>query len=462
MATENDNHWKREWRPTSQVRILSIDGGGVRGIIPAYGLVELESCLGQKQTTVHGAFDWFIGTSTGSLIAAALALGGSAAQIRDLYRKDAREIFPNLSTKLRRDWYEAGLSPLRTGGMLLPKHGDRGLNRVLQRIFPERKLKDIKTRGKRLLIVAYSAGTRQPLVFDSDSEAHAEIPIWQACRASSAAQTFLPEYEMRIGNGETVTLLDGGTVANNPVAIAVCRALACRLETESAFVVSLGTGQNERGYSPLRWIKLGGFLPWASTIVQTFMSGSNRTFENLADNLLQPDKNHFRFDVPLWLARSGLDDARDAHLNALEQDSRAYWSQDLIKQRLKHAVEKLDGKPRPDLSSLKGMWCGIFTWEPHDGDDPKDGRSAEQTITIDVVSDAFVRGESKREDPYPGTFEAGIIGVNTLVGQWYNLDKTRASTFVLTWKSATCLTGHYIGYGDATPLYQGTWTLKKS
>lgn len=458
------SHWNDKWRPTSQVRILSIDGGGVRGIIPACGLIELERALQTKEknrTTIYDAFDWFIGTSTGSLVAAYLALNKSPTEIRDMYREIARYIFPDFMTKVSYDPTELFLVPFRAFGMVLPKHSDSNLNKILKEIFKNATLGSIKKdTTKRLLIVTYSAGTRQPLILDSDSHAHKDVPIWEACRASSAAQTYLPEHLMKIGDGETLSLLDGGTIANNPSAIAIGQALKCRLEKQSAFVVSLGTGQNERGTSPLRKIRLGGLLPSAPSLVQIFMSGSNRTFENLADNLLGSDDNHFRFDVPLWLSRWGMDNASDAHLNALEHDARAYWSQELVRNRLKLAAEKLDGRPLPNLKALQGTWKSEFFWTPQANDFEDKGKS-KQTITIEVIGDSFIRGCSLREDQYAGFFEAGVIGAKTLVGQWYNYERTRASAFALRWTSENVLDGQWIGYGDDTPLYFGPWTLRK-
>ena len=81
------------------LRILSIDGGGIRGIIPAYWLTQLESRLGKS---VHSRFDMFAGTSTGAIIAAGLASGLPAKQIFDLYRMSSPQIFQRRTIRLER------------------------------------------------------------------------------------------------------------------------------------------------------------------------------------------------------------------------------------------------------------------------------------------------------------------------------------------------------------------------
>ena len=81
----------------SSFKILAIDGGGIRGIIPAHWLVSLEASLkaANKELSLFSVFDLFAGTSTGSIIAAGLAIGKSAEEICGLYRKHGEKIFPS-------------------------------------------------------------------------------------------------------------------------------------------------------------------------------------------------------------------------------------------------------------------------------------------------------------------------------------------------------------------------------
>ena len=98
-------------------KILSIDGGGIRGIIPAYWLTRLEAELKAKaDLTLHEVFDLFAGTSTGSIIAAGLAIGRSANEILKLYEEKGSKIFP---TPLLRN-------PLRYWGTFLPAYDGEG------------------------------------------------------------------------------------------------------------------------------------------------------------------------------------------------------------------------------------------------------------------------------------------------------------------------------------------------
>lgn len=202
-------------------RILSIDGGGIRGIIPALALQTLEEVTGKH---VQDMFDMFVGTSTGGIIALALARGKSPAQIVDLFEQRGAEIFS-------KPWFWLGI----TG----PKYSADGIERVLREELGEGLL------SSALKPVAVSTGSlfeRRAYMLRSWGPEAQDTSIWAAARATSAAPTFFPSFGRR-------KLIDGGVWANNPCYRAYMLA-AKYFPGEPLQMLSLGTGQAAGGIEP--------------------------------------------------------------------------------------------------------------------------------------------------------------------------------------------------------------------
>jgi predicted acylesterase/phospholipase RssA len=442
-------------RTLSQIRILSVDGGGVRGIMPAHWLTELEGKLQVKcEQTIFESFDWFAGTSTGAIVAAGLACGLPANDILALYQSKAKRIFSTF-------WGGRIWNPFRWSGLIFPKHSDGGLNKVLKETFGDQKMGDVGD-GKRLLIVSYEGGSRTPMVFDSEDPRFADVLIWQACRASAAAPTYLPDAEFAVDDVD-FSFLDGGVVANDPAAIALAKVLELRLDREAALVVSFGTGQSGTGFNPKRFWKLSGAAPWLSSLPTTLMEGSNGGYGSIVGDLLD-DRHYFRFDTPLRLASPALDDASTKQVSALSIDATNYWNLRRTTEQCDKLLAQIECGPPLDLSSFKGTWESEYTWTDKAGDI----KSLKELAQVEVLAGQFLRGKILSESQYPGTFELSQVGdkVN-LVGHWYNKYRTKASTFVFTVDPSdnTRLEGVWIGCGDENSPgghYQGTWTLTRA
>ena len=108
-------------------RILSLDGGGIRGLITAVWLARLEDQLGEA---VRDRFDLIAGTSTGSILACALSMGTPAREIQELYVEHARDIFPSTTARL---W--SRFARTFTEGVSAPKYDGVGLERILRSQF---------------------------------------------------------------------------------------------------------------------------------------------------------------------------------------------------------------------------------------------------------------------------------------------------------------------------------------
>ncbi|NET35503.1 MAG: patatin [Cyanothece sp. SIO1E1] len=200
-------------------RILSLDGGGIRGIISARILQYIEQQLEKHQLgSLLDYFDLVAGTSTGSLIAGGIVMGRNATQLRGLYENRGIDIFPYTSRfNLRR------LRLVLQHGLSAPKFSDEGLKTVLKDEFGyDATLGSITPdleKSPKLLITAYDTLRREPLIFKSwrHDKWYAQLPLWKVCACSASAPTFFPAQgpegpevqdmgQARGGNANTITL----------------------------------------------------------------------------------------------------------------------------------------------------------------------------------------------------------------------------------------------------------------
>jgi len=245
-----------------KLRILSIDGGGIRGLIPAIVLTRLEELIRARDPNANlaSSFELMAGTSTGGLIALGLATpragvpAMTATEMVDLYSgEEARAIFRR--PLLRR---LPGIG--RLVDALDPKYDLDGLRGVLQRRLGDATLADALTG---LVITSYDMQGRQPRFLKPWQLGAAELTAVDAGLATAAAPTYFPP--LRSGDA---TFVDGGVFVNNPTIAATMEAMKRQegdpINAEDLLVVSVGTGQYERAYDPDQvagWGALGWILP---------------------------------------------------------------------------------------------------------------------------------------------------------------------------------------------------------
>lgn len=262
--------------------ILSIDGGGVRGIIPATILQFLERQLQEvdgPDVRIADYFDIIAGTSTGGLIAAMLTVPNddkrplfTAEQITSFYLDNCPSIFPP-SKKGFFGWLWAQYRAL-TG----PKYSGDFLRSTIKKICGARRLSDTLTD---IVIPTYDIGLQQPIIFSSSEARSDELKdafLSDVCIGTSAAPTYLPAHSFKTqdsrGKHRNFDLIDGGVAANDPTLLAVNHVLKeifpCNsnpplskpsIENESSklLVLSLGTGQKVDGYKATDAAKWGLF-----------------------------------------------------------------------------------------------------------------------------------------------------------------------------------------------------------
>lgn len=230
-----------------QKRILAIDGGGIRGIIPLCALAALESRTGKLAREL---FDFVAGTSTGAIIAAAIATGKPARETLDLYVRLSPKVF-----ELR------PLGFIRSIGGY--RYSSRNMARVFRQVVRDTPLNDLPID---VMIAATRVKDGKPFYFVRDCPANAQttgrLNLVDCVTASASAPTYFEPYEVP-GFGRFV---DGGVgIAGNPVYQACVEAFYYRPAGEyvprETTVVSLGTGYYRGDADPR------AFFDWANWVV---------------------------------------------------------------------------------------------------------------------------------------------------------------------------------------------------
>jgi patatin-like phospholipase/acyl hydrolase len=286
--------------PKRPFRILSLDGGGIRGTISAVILERVEAEINAQQQAIapgsphiplYEYFDLVAGTSTGSILAAGIAAKKMSPQaLVELYVNNGRNIFPY--------WGKLGyLAPQRFNLLLRygpssPKFSNKGLIEVLQTYMGDVWLEETFEEGKtpRLLIPAYDTNARTPVIFKNWRKKYPDVRLWEACVASSAAPTFFPAYVFTSG-GRTVSAIDGGIAANNPTACAISEAIRLGYSHEDLSVLSVGTGDSNEA---LGNVKSWGVVQWAGHLVEVFMDGPLDIYEYISRQIVRnsPEKEN--------------------------------------------------------------------------------------------------------------------------------------------------------------------------
>ena len=312
----------------AQFRILSLDGGGIRGAFTASCLAEMEKRL-DRPLVEH--FDLIAGASTGGIIAAALACGLSAADILQMYRRHGEKIFTRGGSIWRVGARQIGttaLHPLlrlklgrQSEDLFYARYAEEPLKNALTEVFGDRVFESIvKTR---LIIPAISLADGQPTVFKTphlpDLPRDRKRRVVDILMATTAAPTYFPVAVIEPGTA----YCDGGLWANNPGVAAFAEAIKisekCRrpdldpaFSVDDVHLLSVGTGlEDYSGMPPERDI---GLLWWGPRILDIMFAAQAQaaTFELIY--LLTPNRFH-RIDFKTPDTTWTLDGVK--HLDAL-------------------------------------------------------------------------------------------------------------------------------------------------
>jgi len=254
----------------NRFQILSLDGGGIKGIFSAAILAHLEEDL---QIKVSDHFDLITGTSTGGIISLGLGLGKRPKDLVQFYIKKGPKIFPEpLLIRLRHCWRN--------------KFDSRILGNALKDCFGDSLLGESQ---KRLVIPSYNLGEDYIYLFKTSHHDRLKrdykVPVWKVAMATCAAPTFFSSFQ----GVDHVRLVDGGIWANNPTLVGIAEAVSMlKVPLEAISIFSLGTTDAVKGHS--KKLDQGGLWQWKTAAIDVVMRGQSIGSVKQAQHLLGIDR----------------------------------------------------------------------------------------------------------------------------------------------------------------------------
>ncbi len=325
----------------SKIRILSIDGGGIRGVLPGTILNYIERKLQEKKgagVKLSEYFDMIAGTSTGGILTCLYLVPDetgkpkySASKALDIYLKKGGEIFDvGFRKKI-----------MSIGGLSDEKYSEKALEKQLAEYFKDTKLSELL---KPCLVPAYDIEKREAKFFtshDAESDLY-DYFVKDVARSTSAAPTYFEPARVKSLFGAPFPLIDGGVFANNPALCAYAEARTINFEdlshgkpnkptAKDMMIVSIGTGSVEKSYK-YDDMKNSGMIGWIQPIIDIMMSGNSETvhyqLKLIFDTLGEGDRdNYYRLEPQIRSANNEMDDASEKNLQALHEDGLSFVSE---------------------------------------------------------------------------------------------------------------------------------------
>lgn len=282
--------------------ILSVDGGGIRGIIPAIVLAEIEY---RTKKPISQMFDLMVGTSTGGIIVAGLCNKQySALDLVDLYQKDGPHIFK--SSFFRRSIFS---------WLNCAQYSCKNIECVLNRYFGDSTLADATNN---LMLTSYDIKNNYPFFFKSWREDRNFIKLKDALRATTAAPTYFAPKYLKINQKEMV-LVDGGVFANNPAACAY--ASGKRLfPNDDIVLLSIGTGRTDRSIEYANSRRFGK-IGWIKPLLNVMFASSLDAVNYQLDQVIA-DK-YIRIQSQLKIGSPDMDNITSKNIKSLQQEANA-------------------------------------------------------------------------------------------------------------------------------------------
>jgi len=275
-------------------RILSLDGGGIKGVFSASFLNSIEEMSGES---IADHFDLITGTSTGAILAVALGMGVPCREILRFYRERGPVIFPSTGVH-RRVWHIA--RRIVTG-----KHDHEVLAAELRSVFGDKKLGESRCR---LIIPSFNASSGMVHLFKTAHDERFRQDYRRSCvdvlMAASAAPTYFRPHRTEDGS----VFVDGGVWASNPAMIGVLEALRqFRVRPGDIDLLSIGTTEEPFHLSGKRR-PISGMIEWAQGILPLLMQAQADAAMKQAALLL--DRVPLRVSPVVAPRRFSLDDTR--------------------------------------------------------------------------------------------------------------------------------------------------------
>ena len=277
----------------SRFQILSLDGGGIKGLFSAAVLAAIEEDLGIRITD-H--FDLITGTSTGGIIAIGLASGLRPREIVNFYVNEGPKIFKQSVIKKVTHLWSA-------------KHENQALKDALKRVVGDKLIGDCR---KRIVVPAYNLDDSEVYLFKTPHHPRLRrdwrVPLWKVAMATSAAPTFLECCK----EVDHIRMVDGGLWANNPTMVGIVEAMAV-LDVPRESIVSLSIGCTNSVENPAANLDKGGLWQWRSAAIDAAMRGQSHGIQGQAALLLGKE-NAIRVDPVVTPGLFALDKLNEERL----------------------------------------------------------------------------------------------------------------------------------------------------
>lgn len=327
---------------TKKLTILSIDGGGIRGILPGVIVAYIEEQLQAKtknpNARVSDYFDMIAGTSTGGILTCMYLAPGddgrpkfTAQQAVDLYLKNGKQIFS----------IPLGRRLINILGLFEAKYPVANIEKIIKNYLGNIKLSEAL---KPCLVTAYEVFQRKTIFFnkvDTTKTETRDFYLRDVARATSAAPTYFRPAKIQSLFGNPLYLVDGGMFANNPAMCAYAEARTSKFAeilkrndkpdfpaATEMILVSIGTGSQGEPY-PYSKAKNWGVIGWLKPLIDILMSGNSETVHyELRQMFSAVDKknlaNYFRLEPTVGTAKSAMDLATPENMMELEQAGKTF------------------------------------------------------------------------------------------------------------------------------------------
>lgn len=299
------------------INVLAIDGGGIRGVIPAEILVHVErklQSLTRSKIKLGEHFDLIVGTSTGAILTGIYTIPDeygkakySSQDALDLYINHGGEIFKkNICRQI-----------LTIGGYFGVKYKDTAMMKYYRKYFGNHLIGEASTN---IMLTSVDMYNRNLFLFKSYKKDKAKYSFVDAIRSSSAAPSYIKPNKIYY-KGNELCLTDGGLAINNPSISAYIEAIKLFPKAKNINLLSIGTGKNEKPYKYDK-VKKWGKLFWFMPLVDVILSSTSEAAEYQANLLYQSDCSgeYLRIDTDIKFAEPTLDNASDENLENLRKD----------------------------------------------------------------------------------------------------------------------------------------------
>lgn len=366
-------------------KILSIDGGGLRGVIPLQVIKEIERITGGP---IHQTFDLIAGTSTGALLTCALAFRDldsvvanqrkyTLAEIQRIYEDRGKDIFPKYKFPQKhyynlKKWFRPQFSPKSLNNILVEYFGENRLTSCLKPVF----------------ITSYNIHRNLPVYFttrEATLQAEKNSKLVEVCRATSAAPTYFPSFSFNF-DSENIVCIDGGIVMNNPSIGALVEVLGNsdykhykindrKLNLKDISILSLGTGRTKRNHSSGKSHQWGR-LNWIKPVIDISTGGPVKIIHNQILTIFNSsnlEKNYLRIDIDIDEKYSEMSDSDPRTLSYLLNEAQSQITNNhTLKQQLEiflnenGALNQFNTQPQiVSINILVGTWKNEWTINNH-------------------------------------------------------------------------------------------------